>query len=77
MTWNHRVIEHENADEKWWSIHEVYYNEDGSLLGYAESPAGVMWYEGEWPETQLRWLQKALDAPYLTEADFEKPSSQL
>jgi len=70
--WNHRVIAFETNGEKWWSVHEVYYDENGEPWGYAEGEAGLMWFDGESPEDQLMRLRKALDAPVLTDADFPK-----
>ena len=30
MSWNYRVIEHEDEDVKFYQIHEVYYDKDGN-----------------------------------------------
>ena len=35
--WNYRVMEFEDAGEKYYEIKEVYYNRDGSLMGYCDA----------------------------------------
>ena len=81
--WNYRVIEHTYEDgEKWYGIHEVYYegNNDDHPLAYTSHPipAVAEVYEGGevWKES-LKWtlevMLKCLDTPTLTEEDFKTP----
>jgi hypothetical protein len=38
MSWNYRVMEFEDEFEgKYYEIKEVYYNRDGSLMGYCDA----------------------------------------
>ena len=38
MSWNYRIMEFEHEIEgKYYEIKEVYYNRDGSLLGYCDA----------------------------------------
>jgi len=37
MSWNYRVMEFEDDGEKYYEIKEVYYNRDGSLMGYCNA----------------------------------------
>lgn len=38
MSWNYRVMEFEDEIEgKYYEIKEVYYNRDGSLMGYCDA----------------------------------------
>jgi hypothetical protein len=39
MSWNYRVMELDDDGEKYYEIKEVYYNRDGSLLGYCNASA--------------------------------------
>ncbi len=44
MTWNYRVMKHVEEDFTYYHIHEVYYNEDGSVAScsqYQCSPFGA------------------------------------
>lgn len=38
MSWNYRIVETEHNDEKLYSIHEVYYTDEGEAWGMTESP---------------------------------------
>lgn len=69
MTWNYRVIENLNDDEPYYTIEEVYYNEEGKI----ES-----WTEGAWEplgstlaelEEEINHIQHAFDKPILTLLD--------
>ena len=41
MSWNYRVMEFEDEIEgKYYEIKEVYYNRDGSLMGYCDACVG-------------------------------------
>lgn len=41
MSWNYRVVEFEDEIEgKYYELKEVYYNRDGSLMGYCDATVG-------------------------------------
>ena len=41
MSWNYRVMELDDVDEgKYYEVKEVYYNRDGSLMGYCDAVVG-------------------------------------
>lgn len=40
MSWNYRIIEYE--DRKGFGLHEVFYDDDGFLHAYGETPAGFV-----------------------------------
>jgi len=41
MSWNHRVVvENKGTEEEWWSIREVYYNDNGDICAMTEDGAG-------------------------------------
>lgn len=75
MSWNHRVIKQAylcyDEYETIFGIHEVYYNEDGSLRNYTTDPVAPIGADMD----ELRWtLEKmlmALDKPVLTHEDFK------
>ena len=66
MYWNHRIIEH-NDVEFYEAIHEVYYNEDGSIQGWTENPVSIMKYEEDSWEKIVEWIQSAFAKPVLVE----------
>lgn len=74
MSWNHRVIRRNNSpsrDPEWtYQIHEVYYNDDGSIESWTENPVAPM---GENPielQSEIRYFSEALNKPVLEEVEF-------
>jgi hypothetical protein len=41
MGWNYRIIETESSGEREFSIHEVYYDDEGKIKGYSKNPVSV------------------------------------
>ncbi len=67
--WNYRVVRHSpEQGEIYYGIHEVYYNEDGSIWVLTESPVDV---HGEYVEDLKEGyfnMQEAFDKPVI---DFD------
>ena len=40
--WNNRIIKHEKGEVTWYSVHEVFYNEDGSIYAHTEDPITIV-----------------------------------
>ena len=40
--WNNRIIKHEKDGVTWYSIHEVFYNEDGSIYAHTKDPITIV-----------------------------------
>lgn len=70
MHWNYRVMFFD-GEEPYYAIHEVYYNEDGTPEGYAQSSADIVW-EGQVEAglEELRVMQVAFTKPVLRPEDF-------
>ena len=41
MSWNHRLLAHEDGPDIYLAIHEVYYNDNGTPDSYTENPVTV------------------------------------
>ena len=41
MSWNYRLMAHENNNEYYFNIHDVYYDTKGTPKSYSENPAVV------------------------------------
>lgn len=69
--WDYRVIEFNVGEDRWWAIHEVYY-EDGKPNGYSSSLAPVLWDEDDLDIARdiLYKMIEATDKPILKESDF-------
>ena len=71
--WNHRVIEltsEEDWGDRWLEICEVYYQDDGSLLGYCKVTAGEESLEDL--KEMLQRMSECLNKPILQQQDFHK-----
>lgn len=70
MHWNYRLIDlsHENGDEPWVQLHEVFYEDDGTLMGY--TPVSMGAESVTEMRTTLEWMALALDKPVLKVTDF-------
>lgn len=71
MHWNYRLIDmsHDNAGEPWLALHEVFYEDDGSLMGYTPVSTGSESVEGM--KQTLEWMLLATEKPVLRVTDFK------
>jgi len=70
--WNNRIIKHEKDGVTWHSVHEVFYNEDGSIYGHTEDPITIV---GETEEEAVEQAEQILrdikDTPVLVASEIE------
>ena len=59
--WNNRIIKHEKDEHVWYSIHEVMYNEDGSIYAYSEDPITIV---GETERETIEQVEQILSDIY-------------
>ncbi|MCX8281771.1 hypothetical protein OSJ77_16375 [Phyllobacterium sp. 0TCS1.6C] len=57
MTWNYRILRHENGDL---ALHEVYYDEKGQPKAYTEQPISFFSDAEGGPEEIVGSLERAL-----------------
>lgn len=71
MNWEFRFVNipSENGGEDWFELKEVYYNEDNSLMGYADACIGSETTDGVVQLTE--WWAHAATKPPLHEDDFK------
>lgn len=73
MSWNYRVLKFVGEEEPYYSIHEVYYNEDGEPYAYSKDQLGA---RAEGPILNLlfsllRYLE-AFNKPILVVSKIER-----
>ena len=70
--WNHRVIQEtlKNGDN-WFSVREVYYNDDGSIYAYTEEASKADGETIEGVKEYLKWCLNALDKPILIDGEVK------
>ena len=71
--WNNRIIKHEKDGATWYSVHEVFYNEDGSIYAHTDDPITIV---GETEEEAVEQAEQILrdikDKPVLVASELEK-----
>ncbi len=73
MEWNYRVFHEKNGD---YTIREVYYDDDGSIIACTDNPAEPMGESLEELAQDLKWFGEALMLPILTMADIPQPQGK-
>ncbi len=70
--WNHRVIKKtfEN-DEEQYGIHEVFYNDDGTIFCYTQDPVEAACESMDALREYLQWMLKCLDEDILVDGEVE------
>lgn len=69
MSWNYRVVQFDTADgEKWYEVKEVFYDKDGTPVGYCDATVGSETFAGiiEVLDMMLKDSHKAV----LKDSDF-------
>lgn len=65
MSWNHRVMRHIEGERDYLAIHEVYYNNEGLIVKWTDSPVNMV----DGTITGLRWelnrMKESLGKPVL------------
>ncbi|SRR5258706_8080132 len=74
--WNHRVVKETyrkgmEDEEDQYSIREIFYNDDGSIMGYTDQPIDLACETPEALREYILWCLKALDEPFLIHGEVE------
>lgn len=74
MYWNHRIVKkgYKSGQFEWstYSIHEIYYNEDGSVHGWVAEMSSPYGESIDELNSDFEMLQKALSLPAIDEKDL-------
>jgi hypothetical protein len=71
MSWNYRVVKITEDDDDYFAIHEVYYNEDGSIRVMTESPVPVGGESVDSLRSSLQMMMSCLDKDVLVENEIK------
>jgi hypothetical protein len=69
--WNHRVIKEQLAGEDWYSVREVFYNDDDSIYAYTEEPVDICGESIENLREYLQWCLASLDKDILIDGEVK------
>lgn len=74
--WNHRVVQSKTGDYISFGIHEVFYNDDGSIHAYTEEPISVCNESLKELRETLERMLRCLDKPVLIDGEVEFSDSK-
>ena len=69
--WNHRVVKEIFDGEDWFSVREVFYNDDGSIYAYTEKPVDISGESIDSLREYCKWILDCLDNPVLEDGKVE------
>ena len=70
--WNNRIVKHKKDDAVWYSVHEVFYNENGGINGYTEDPITIVGETVEEVKSQLEMIMKDIEKHEVIDASTVK-----
>ena len=68
--WNHRVVKRITEREVY-GIHEVFYNDDGSINAYTKEPIRAQCESIEELREYIQWMLDCLDKEILVDGEVE------
>jgi len=72
FTWNHRLfVETLKDGSKWYSVREVHYEKDGSIIAYSMRPERIDGESKRDIRKMLEWMLKCLDDPILDKSKIK------
>ena len=76
MMWNNRIVKHKKdvgvQSYSWYSVHEVFYNENGGINGYTEDPISIVGETVEDVKSQLKMIMKDIEKHEVIDASTVK-----
>jgi len=70
--WNHRVVKEITQDgNEWFTVREVFYNDDGSIYAYTEDPVKIAGESIEDLRKYCQWVLNCLDKEVLIDGEVE------
>jgi hypothetical protein len=77
LHWNYRVIRRyetglNDIEEPYYSLCEVYYNDDDSIMGYIDSEASPHGESLNYLKADILWMLDACEKPILDSRDLEE-----
>jgi hypothetical protein len=70
--WNHRVVKEVLKDgEEWYTVREVFYNDDDTIYAYTDDPVDICGESVDEIRKYLQWCLDCLDNPILVDGEVE------
>ena len=74
--WNHRVLKETLNGEDWYSVREVFYNDDDSIYAYTEEPVDIAGESISALKEYVQWILDCLDKDILVAGEVEFVDSE-
>jgi hypothetical protein len=74
--WNCRVLKEKFGKNDWYSIREVFYNDDGSIYSYTKDPVDIAGESIDDIREYLQWCLSCLDKDILIDGEVEFVDSE-
>lgn len=74
--WNHRVLKETINGEDWYSVREVFYNDDDSIYAYTEEPVDIAGESILALKEYVQWILDCLDKDILVDGEVEFVDSE-
>ena len=70
--WNHRVVKEKLEDgTDWYSVREVFYNDDNTIYVYTREPINISGESIEELKEYVQWILDCLDKDILIDGEVE------
>jgi len=70
--WNHRVVKEVLEDgTDWYSVREVFYNDDNTIYAYTQEPINISGESIEELKEYVQWILDCLDKDILIDGEVE------
>lgn len=70
--WNHRVVRETLSDGSYfYSVREVFYNDDGTIYAYTQEPVDICGDTIDDIKEYTQWILNCLDKPMLIDGEVE------
>jgi len=71
FTWNHRVVKKTLAGNDFYAVHEVHYNDNGSIFAYTEEPVDISGESIEDLREYCQWILDCFDKEVLVDGEVK------
>ena len=70
--WNHRVVREKLEDgNNWYSVREVFYNDDDTIYAYTQEPIDISGESIKELKEYVQWILDCLDKDILIDGEVE------
>lgn len=76
MTWNYRVIKHDQSRPAYFAVHEVYYDEKGNVQSWTAESVVIVGDSKQEVMKTLEYIMADVRHPVLKESELDKKTGK-